>query len=251
MTARAVFWNPRTRPSYDRSTRREGFIRNMNFRYPIFLDVEGKRCLVTGAGSEIAAKIRTLVSRGARVTYVNPTAEDAIAALAAERRIVWHARRFESADLNGCLLVITDHEDNAEIFRLAEERNVSCNAVDDPAHCRFSFASVVSRDDLTVAISTNGVAPALAVRLRQRLERELGEEYGQFLAMLGELRPEITRSLPDFERRKALWYRMIDSEALDALRQGRPQEAHQLLRRLLEEAKQEGAPDRVKDRAGT
>ena len=74
MTARAVFWNPRTRPSYDRSTRREGFIRNMNFRYPIFLDVEGKRCLVTGAGSEIAAKIRTLVSRGARVTYVNPAA---------------------------------------------------------------------------------------------------------------------------------------------------------------------------------
>jgi precorrin-2 dehydrogenase / sirohydrochlorin ferrochelatase len=223
----------------------------MNFRYPIFLDVEGKRCLVTGAGSEIAAKIRTLASRGARVTYVNPAAEDAIAALAAEGRIVWHARRFESADLNGCLLVITDHKDNAEIFRLAEERNVSCNAVDDPAHCRFSFGSVVSRDDLTVAISTNGVAPALAVRLRQRLERELGEEYGQFLAMLGELRPEITRSLPDFERRKALWYRMIDSEALDALRQGRPQEARQLLRRLLEEAKQEAAPDRVKDRAET
>jgi len=141
--------------------------------------------------------------------------------------------------------------DLLELARLAEERNVPCNAVDDPAHCRFSFGSVVSRDDLTVAISTNGAAPALAVRLRQRLERELGEEYGQFLAMLGELRPEITRSLPDFERRKALWYRMIDSEALDALRQGRPQEAHQLLRRLLEEAKQEAAPDRVKDRAGT
>ena len=215
----------------------------MNFRYPIFLDVEGKRCLVTGEGSEIAAKIRTLVSHGARVTYVNLTAEEAIAALAAEGRIVWNARRFESADLNGCLLVITDHGDNAEIFRLAEERNVSCNAVDDPAHCRFSFGSVVSRDDLTVAISTNGIAPALAVRLRQRLEHELGEEYGQFLAMLGELRPEIARSLPDFERRKALWYRMIDSEALDMIRQGRPREARQLLRKFLE--------DTVEDRAGT
>lgn len=213
----------------------------MNFRYPIFLDVEGKRCLVTGEGFEIAAKIRTLVSRGARVTYINPTAEDAIAALAAEGRMVWLARHFETADLNGCLLVITDHEDNAEIYRLAEESNVLCNAADDPAHCRFSFGSLVSRDDLTIAISTNGIAPALAVRLRQRLERELGEEYGQFVAMLGELRPEITRSLPDFERRKALWYRMIDSEALAVIRQGRPQEARQLLRRLLEDTVRERA----------
>jgi siroheme synthase (precorrin-2 oxidase/ferrochelatase) len=68
--------------------------------------------------------------------------------------------------------------------------------------------------------------------------------------MLAELRPEITRSLPDFEKRKALWYRLIDSEALNAIRQGRPEEASQLLLTLFEEAKQESAPDTVKDRAG-
>lgn len=209
----------------------------MNFRYPIFLDVEGKRCLVTGEGFEIAAKIRMLVSRGARVTYVNPTADEAIAALAAEERITWHARNFQSTDLDECLLVITDLPDNAGIFGLAEERKILCNAVDDPAHCRFSFGSVVSRDDLTIAISTNGIAPALAMRLRERLEREVGEEYAQFVAILGELRPEITRSISKFEERKALWYRLLDSPALDAIRKGRPGEARQLLRSLLEEAK--------------
>ncbi len=222
----------------------------MNFRYPIFLDVQGKRCLVTGEGFEIPAKIRTLISRGAHVIYVNPTADSAITALAAEGRITWHARQFQSTDLNECLLVITDHEDNSDVFRLAEERNVLCNAADDPAHCRFSFGSVVARDDLTVAISTNGIAPALAVRLRQHLERELGHEYAQFVAMLADLRTEITRSLPDFEKRKALRYRLVDSHALDLIRHGKPQEARQLLRTLLEEAKHDAAPDRVKDGAG-
>jgi siroheme synthase-like protein len=210
----------------------------MNFRYPIFLDVAGKRCLVTGEGFEIPAKIRTLVSRGACVTYVNPTAEDSIASLAVEGQITWHSRQFESSDLDACLLVITDCDDNAEIFRLAEARNVLCNAVDDPEHCRFSFGSVVSRNDLTLAISTNGVAPALAVRLRERLERELGEEYSQFIAMLGELRPEIAASVGEFKNRRALWYRLLDSAALDNIREGRVEEARRILRNLLEEAKQ-------------
>jgi siroheme synthase-like protein len=209
----------------------------MNFRYPIFLDVTGKRCLVTGEGFEIAAKIRTLVARGAVVTYVNPSAEDSIAALARDGQIRWQARNFEPGDLDGCLLVITDQDDNSKVFRLAEERNVLCNAADDPAFCRFSFGSVVARDNLTVAISTNGIAPALAVRIRERLEQEFGHEYAEFVAILGELRREITRSIPEFEFRKALWYRMIDSDALTLLRQGRTDEARRLLRSMVDETR--------------
>ena len=80
------------------------------------------------------------------------------------------------------MLVITDRDDNSTVFQLAEERNILCNAADDPEQCRFSFGSVVSRGDLTLGISTNGIAPALAVRLRERFEREFGDEYAQFLA---------------------------------------------------------------------
>lgn len=219
----------------------------MNFRYPIFLDVTGKPCLVTGEGTEIPAKIRRLVACGALVRYINPTANEAVAALAADGQIEWHPRHFESGDLDGCFLVIASRNADGEIFRLAEERNVLCNTVDDPAHCRFSFGSVVSRDDLTLAISTNGIAPALAVRLRERLEQEFGAEYAEFVAMLGELRPQISRELPEFERRRALWYRLVDSEALDAIRQGQPEKARQLLRSLVDEAKQHRLPDTVKE----
>lgn len=219
----------------------------MNFRYPIFLDVAGKRCLVTGEGFEIAAKIRKLAELGAAVFYVNPTAEPSIAAMAGEGRIQWHQREFKATDLDNCFLVVTDRHDNSQVFQFAEERNVLCNAVDDPEHCRFSFGSVLSRGDLTLAISTNGIAPALAVRLRQRFERELGVEYEQFVSMLSDLRREIARDLPDFGTRKELWYRMIDSEALDHIRQGRGDGARSLLRDLLNEAKRASRPDRVEE----
>jgi precorrin-2 dehydrogenase / sirohydrochlorin ferrochelatase len=208
----------------------------MNFRYPIFLDVAGKRCVVTGEGYELSGKVKTLFERGALVTYVNPTAEEGVAELAADGRIHWHQREFEPADLTDCFLVITDREDNSEVFRLAEERRVLCNAVDDPDYCRFSFGSVIPRGDLTIAISTNGVAPALAVRLRERLERDIGEEYQRFLAILSEMRAEITREISDFSKRRELWYKLVDSEALALLREGRADDARTLLRGLVIEA---------------
>ncbi len=208
----------------------------MDFRYPIFLDLAGKRCVVIGEGSEMLAKIRGLVDARAHVLYVNPTAEPAIAAMAATSSITWARRRFEPQDLAGCFLAITSQDDNSEVFRLAEEQNVLCNAVDDPKHCRFSFGSIHRDGDLTIAISTNGWAPALAVRLRQLLEREIGPEYGEMLAILRELRPEIASRVKDFTARRELWYRIVDSDALEKLRAGQREEAMRLIRSMIEEA---------------
>ena len=209
----------------------------MNFRYPVFLDVAGRKCVVTGEGFEIPAKVHTLVTRGAEVVYVNPTAEESIANLARAGKLTWVQHAFQPADLDGALLVITDLDDNSVVYRAAEQRNVLCNAADDPDFCRFSFGSVVSRGDLTVAVSTNGIAPGLAVRLRERFEREFGDEYEQFLSMLGDIRGEITQSIEGFERRRALWYRIIDSDVLLLIRRGDPDGARSLIRDLISEAK--------------
>jgi len=190
-----------------------------------------------GEGPELPAKIAILAARGAEVAYVNPTAVESIAKLAAEGKLVWHKRAFDPADLDSCFLVISDQEDNAELFRLAEARGVLCNAADDPDHCRFSFGSVLSRGPLTIGISTNGAAPALAVRLRQRLEREIGQEYAAFTEILGELRSEIASSIRHFEARRELWYRLVDSDALSLIREDNVEGARRLLRAMVDEAK--------------
>lgn len=208
----------------------------MNFRYPIFLDLTGKRCLVTGEGYEIAGKVQALVDAAAEVVYVNPQAQPEIAQLASTERVTWRARHFEEHDLDGCFLVICDLEDNSTIFLLCEERGIICNSVDDPEHCRFSFGSIHRRGELTIAISTNGWAPAVAVRVKEQLQREIGPEYQTLLEMLKGVRPEITSRITGFADRKALWYAIVDSELLGLLRQGQEQEAHRLLRQMIEDA---------------
>ncbi len=172
-------------------------------------------------------------------------AEPSIAELASFGRLRWEKRRFHPTDLDGCLLVVTSCDDNAAVFRAAEEKNVLCNAADDPEHCRFTFGSTILRDNLAIAISTNGVAPALAVRLRERFEREIGIEYALFTSILGELRKEIVQEINDFAVRRDLWYELVDSPALDLIRQGRPDEARQVLRRMVDQAKQASRASQV------
>ncbi len=207
----------------------------MNFRFPVFLDLTAKKCLVTGEGYEVAGKVQALVDASAEVVYVNPKAEAAIEAMAAAGLIRWEKREFLPADLDGLFLVISDLEDNSEIFRLAEERRILCNCVDDPEHCRFSFGSIHRRGELTIAISTNGWAPAVAVRLKERFQREIGPEYTDFLDLLKSVRPEITARIGDFGARRELWYRIVDSEVLAMLGRGEKNQAARVVQEMIEE----------------
>lgn len=208
----------------------------MNFRFPVFLDLSGKNCLITGAGYEVPSKVQALVDASANVTYIHPTADGVIEGLAACGLIQWQQREFESGDLRDRFLVISDREDNAEIFRMAEEQRVLCNSVDDPQNCRFSFGSIHRQGELTIAISTNGWAPAVAVRIKERLRREIGPEYAAFLDLLKEIRPEVTARIGDFGARRALWYRIVDSDVLKMLAGQQEEAAKAAIRLMLEEA---------------
>jgi siroheme synthase-like protein len=207
----------------------------VNFRFPVFLDLSGKKCLVTGEGYEVTGKVQALLDAAASVTYINPRAEPAIETLAAAGLIHWEKRDFLAADLTGCFLAISDHEDNSEIFRLAEEQRILCNSVDDPEHCRFSFGSIHRRGELTIAISTNGWAPAVAVRLKEKFQREIGPEYSDFLQLLKEARPRITSQIGDFVARRDLWYRIVDSDVLEMLGRGELAGAADLIQRMIDE----------------
>lgn len=172
------------------------------YPYPVFLDLRGRPCLVVGSG---------------------PLAEEKVHGLCAAGAVVTHRQGYEEGDLDGMVLAIVCAQppDVTEtIWQEALRRNVLINTVDDIPHCGFLAPSVVRRGDLAVAISTNGKAPALAVRLRQRLEGELGEEYGRFLALAGTVRTPLAARRPDFGERRELWYRLVDSDVLDLLRQG-------------------------------
>jgi precorrin-2 dehydrogenase/sirohydrochlorin ferrochelatase len=80
--------------------------------------------------------------------------------------------------------------------------------VDDPAHCDFYYGAVVRRGDLQIAISTGGHSPALAQRLRKKIEREIGAEYEHWLEQLGVARKRLFAKSLSPVRRKALLHRL-------------------------------------------
>jgi siroheme synthase-like protein len=204
--------------------------------YPLFLcDLEWRRAVVIGGEGEAVAKVRGLLDVGADVTVVATAIDDDLRAAAAIGRLTWIPRDYRRGDLAGAFLVIaaTRDPDLAERIQIeAESERALLNVIDVPDRSSFIAGSVVRRGALTVAISTSGVAPALAVRLRQRIEREVGAEYDAFLALLAEIRPRLAERHRDFETRRRVWYELVDSPALDQLRAGRPDEARRTLYRI-------------------
>jgi uroporphyrin-III C-methyltransferase/precorrin-2 dehydrogenase/sirohydrochlorin ferrochelatase len=186
---------------------------------PIFLKLEGRQCLLVGAGTVALEKIGSLLKTGLRLRVIAPEARAEVKELAAEGKIEWVQRKFEAADLDGNFIVIaaTDvPEVNATVYREALARGIPCNSVDDIPNCDFFFGSVVSRGDLQIAISTAGESPAVAQRLRREIDEQLPEDLRPWLAKLGELRREVLATHPRSEERRLLLHELAQREICDS-----------------------------------
>jgi siroheme synthase-like protein len=205
---------------------------------PVFLRLEGRKCLVVGAGTVALAKIESLREAGAAITVVAPQANAAVRGLASAGVLAWRERVFGPADLDGVFLVIaaTNASDtNRAVYEEARRRNVICNAVDDPPNCDFYFGSVVRRGDLQVAISTAGESPAVAQRLRREIDAQLPQDLGPWLAELGKLRNEIRAAMPAGENRNLLLHELAQRHLCSSTTCPTRQFAHE----QIENAKQE------------
>ena len=172
--------------------------------FPIFLKLEGRTCLVVGAGPVGEGKIRSLLESGAHVRVVSPSATPQVRDWFESNSIYWESRDFESADLEGIFLVVAATSSkvvNDTIFAEAQRRHVLCNVVDVPDRCDFYYPSVVRRGNLQIAISTAGDSPLLAQRLRRQLEQTFPAEFGPWLEEIGEIRRQLFRTQPSPSRR--------------------------------------------------
>ncbi len=186
---------------------------------PIFLNLEGRQCLLVGAGTIALDKIGSLLKTGLRLRVVALQAKDEVRELANAGKLEWIERAFEPADLDGSYLVIaaTDSpEVNAAVYHGAVERGILCNSVDDIPNCDFFFGSVVSRGKLQIAISTAGESPALAQRLRREIDAQLADDLGPWLENLGALRRNVLEIHPRGEERKALLHQLAQRQVCES-----------------------------------
>ncbi len=147
--------------------------------FPAFLNLESRRVVLVGGGRVAASKLEALLTAGARVTVVAPEIHPEI-----ERTGVDILRRaFEDHDLDGAWWVVAAAPPpvNRQVQAAAETRRVFVNAVDDPRHATAFLGGVVRRGGVTIAISTDGRAPALAGLLREALDAWLPRELDAWM----------------------------------------------------------------------
>ena len=145
----------------------------MTTYYPVYLNLRGRRCVIIGGGTVAEGKIARLLDSGAEICVVSPDATPGIRQFVADGSVRREERKYRDGDLEGAFIAIAAtnvREVNRRIFKEANERGVMLNAVDDPPNCSFIAPSIVQRGPVTLAISTGGVSPALARKLRESLQ---------------------------------------------------------------------------------
>ena len=191
----------------------------MTSLFPMFLKLEGKSCLVVGAGQIGEQKIEGMLDTGARIRVVSLDATANVREWAREGKIELELRPYRSSDLEGAFLAIVATSSrtlNERVYGEAQAKRVLCNVVDVPDLCDFYYPSVVRRGDLQIAVSTAGQSPSLAQKIRQQLEKQFGSGYAAWVAELGKTRKLILASDLDREEKLELLHSLASREAAEA-----------------------------------
>lgn len=187
--------------------------------FPMFLKLEGRQCLVVGAGKVGEPKIGGLLETGAHIRVVALEASATVREWARAGKIDLELRPFVADDLDGAFLAVVATNSrglNERVYHEAQRRRVLCNVVDVPDLCDFFYPAVVRRGDLQIAVSTAGQSPSLAQRIRQQLEKQFGPGYTAWVTQLGETRKLILSSDLDKERKLDLLQSLASREAFEA-----------------------------------
>ncbi len=189
-------------------------------KYPIFLELGGRRVVLVGGGTVAVRKAEAFVEAGARLIVVALKPSDAMIDLCTKHGAELIRARYAKQYIAEAVLVVAATDDrkvNEQVYQDCQELEILCNVVDDPEHCDFFVPAVVRRGDLQIAIGTEGYAPAYAGHLRKKLEAIFTEEHGRFLAELEKVRKEIVEEVPAADR-KALLGRLVDDESFEYFR---------------------------------
>ncbi|MBQ3442063.1 MAG: bifunctional precorrin-2 dehydrogenase/sirohydrochlorin ferrochelatase [Selenomonadaceae bacterium] len=201
--------------------------------YPINLDIDGKACVVIGGGEVALRKIRGLLAAGAVVKVIAPEVCAEVEELARRGEIFLTREKFSEDMLDNELILIAA-TDNPEVNRrAAQAKNILVNVVEG-AGGNFNVPSTIRRGELLLTISTGANSPAFSKFIRQMLEAELDENFGEGLKIISRWRRELKRLLPNHTQRKIFWQRVLTQEMWQLLKQGQLNELEDKINHALE-----------------
>ena len=167
---------------------------------------------------------------------ISPQLTKPLTERADDGRIEWLERGYTQGDLAGALLIFaaTDSREAQEaVFKEAGQAGQLVNVIDAPARCSFHVPAVVKRGDLTLAVSTGGMSPAVAAMVRKQLEENFGEEYGLLLDLISRLREQVLTGEGNSSERKILFQNILHDDIVHWIKSGQRDLLRKHLRAVL------------------
>ena len=185
--------------------------------FPLFCRLQGRRCLLVGAGDVAERKARLLLEAGAGLWVGAPDFSPTFREWAQQKAITLLPGHFDPEWLTSCWLVVAATNDDAvnqQVAEAAEKQQIFCNLVDAPQQASAIMPSIIDRSPLMVAVSSGGCAPVLARLLREKLEAMLPQHLGQLAQRAGTLRERVKKQFNAINARRHFWERFFNSERL-------------------------------------
>jgi uroporphyrin-III C-methyltransferase/precorrin-2 dehydrogenase/sirohydrochlorin ferrochelatase len=200
---------------------------------PVFLDLQAGPVVLVGAGELARAKLRLLMSAGARVRWFATDGDHEVSGLDADA--LSRLERAEGdplrADLSNVIAVLCAGAGDVGEAMAARARAVGLpvNVMDDLKHSTFIFPAIVDRGDVVVAVGTGGTSPVVARRVRERIEALLPARIGDLASFIGRWRKTIHNRIPDTSLRRRFWERVVDGPIGASVLAGRGDDAEAAL----------------------
>jgi len=203
---------------------------------PVFLDLQAGAVLLVGAGDLARAKLRLLISTGARIRWYATDGDHDVSGVepAALQRIELADGDPLDADLTGVVAIVCAGAGDAGPVMSARARAVGLpvNVMDDLSHSTFIFPAIVDRGDVVVAVGTGGSSPVVARRVRERIEAALPASIGDLASFIGRWRKSVHNRIPEFPLRRRFWERVVDGPIGALVLAGRTDEAETALKNI-------------------
>jgi len=204
--------------------------------FPMFYQLDGKPCLVVGGGDVAARKVSLLFRAGGKVTVVAPSLCESLRGRLNADEITHIAREFKDSDLENHVLVVaaTDQQEvNENVSRLAHQRNLPVNVVDQPDLCSFIVPSIIDRNPVQVAVSTGGASPVLARLLRARLETVIPATYGKLATLMEEFRDAVKKRFSE-DKRRHFWESVVQGPIAELVFAGKEESAREAMHQAVD-----------------
>lgn len=201
-------------------------------QFPIFLNLEQRRCLVLGGDHASQCKVELLVASGASVEVHADTLSSVLRERAMRGEIKHHLLSETAPCARGCSLVIIGDNSLSHTTALSEQcchLGIPFNVVDKPEQCSFTVPSIVDRAPITIAIGSQGQSPVLARRIRAQIDAIVPRTTGALAALLGRYRPQVAERVPARQRRR-FWDAIIDGPVANLVHNGELDAAEESLK---------------------